>query len=243
MTGQKANILILRHAQGATRSRQRLEKLGKEVTRLCLSKIEYLVTPFPEADYDGVILTSARAPNIMKNHPEFTTLSNLPVFCVGAHTANQADKVGFSQIADQGKDAASLAQTLVKSGNCKNILYPCAKDISFDFHGFLSKHDINCQNWPIYSNTLHAPTTDEIIRGLTNTYAVFLHSKRIAVYFFELLEKTGQNGQDLLRDHKIIAISSNVASVVPAKLRASTHISSEKSEQSMVECLESIINQ
>ena len=241
MIRQKANILILRHEQGATRSRQRLEKLGHEVTTLCLSKIEHLDTQFPKANYDSVILTSARAPNILKNHPDFTTLSSLPVFCVGAHTANQAVKAGFTQIADQEKDAASLAQTLVKSGSNINILYPCAKDISFDFRGFLAKHDVNCQNWPIYSNTLNAPTVDEIIQGLTNTNAIFLHSKRIAGHFFELFEKIDLNGQDLLRDHKIIAISSNVASVVPAKLRASTHISSEKSEQSMVECLESII--
>ena len=241
MTGQKANILILRHTQGASRSRQRLEKLGHVATALCLSKIEHLDTPFPKADYDGVILTSARAPNILKNQPDFTALSSLPVSCVGAHTANQAAKAGFSQIADQEKDAASLAQTLVKSGKCKNVLYPCAKNISFDVHEYLAKHDINCQNWPIYSNTLHAPTVVEINQALTNTNVIFLHSKRIAGYFFELIEKNNKNGQDVLRDHKIIAISPNVASVVPAKLRTNIHISREKSEQSMVECVEIIL--
>ena len=240
MIGQKANILILRHEQGATRSGQRLEKLDYQVMALPLSQIEHLDTPFPKANYDSVILTSARAPNILKNHPEFTAISRLPIFCVGTHTANQAVKAGFTQIADQEKDAASLAQTLVKSGSNINILYPCAKDISFDFQGFLAKHDINCQNWPIYSNTLHFPTSDEITLGLANTNAIFLHSKRIAGHFFELFEKIDQNGQDILSDHKIIAISSNVASVVPAKLRKNTHISVEKSEQSMVECLESL---
>ena len=240
MIGQKANILILRHPQGASRSRKRLEGIGHEVTALPLSKIEHLDTSFPKANYDSVILTSARAPNILKNHPEFTTLSSLPIFSVGAHTANQAAKAGFTQIANQEKDAASLAQILVKSGNRKNILYPCAKDISFDFHGFLSKRDINCQNWTIYSNTLKAPTSNEINQGLANTNAIFLHSKRIAGYFFELIEKFDQNGQDLRRNHNIIAISSNVASAVPAGLRANTHISREKNEQSMVECLESL---
>ena len=243
MIGQKANILILRHAQGATRSRQRLEKLDHQVTALPLSQIEHLETPFPDGNYDSVILTSARAPNILKTHPDFTTLSSLPVFCVGAHTANQAAKAGFAQIADQEKDAASLAQTLVQFGTRKNFLYPCAKDISFGFHEYLSKHDIDCQNWPIYSNTLHFPTVDKINQGLANTNVIFLHSKRIAVHFFEILEKTDQNEQDILPDHKIITISTKVASVVPAKLKANTHISREKSEQSMVECLDSIINQ
>ena len=125
--GKEPTFLSYATRKGQPAHASRLEKLGHEVTTLCLSKIEHLDTPFPDADYDGVILTSARAPNILKNYPDFTALSNLPVFCVGTHTANQAvTSAGFSQISDQEKDAASLAQTLVNFGNSNKIIFTLA---------------------------------------------------------------------------------------------------------------------
>ena len=235
MTG-KRKILLLRHRQGALRSRQKLEQAGYGVELLPMSVIEMVSTPFPKSNYDAMIFTSSRTPHALKDSPQFELISKLPVNCVGVHSAKKARDAGFN-VVEFAPDGERLAEIIAKSGHASNVLYPCAKDISYDFTGFLAKHNVGCQNWQIYANSLIIPTPDEIVTAIENSNTVFLHSKRIARHFFVQI---GKDARVLLANHKFIAISSNVTTEVPKFLQANTFVSAEKTEQSMCDMLDSV---
>ena len=75
---------------------------------------------------------------------------DLPVYCVGKYTAHCAKSAGFLQVAKIEGDARSLAFSLEETSGIQQILYPCAKDRSFDFVAHLKGSGITCFNWEIY---------------------------------------------------------------------------------------------
>ncbi len=68
-----------------------------------------------DAAYRGVILTSANAIRAIATHPILLRLQALPVFAVGARTAEAARDVGFRDVRIAEGDAAALRELVVAS--------------------------------------------------------------------------------------------------------------------------------
>lgn len=243
---KRSKILLTRHQQAAGRTAQALQERGFEAIQLPLSEIELLDNPFPAGEYSGVILTSAVAARIIgENQLDLSQQASsellaLPAFCVGKHTAKCAEQAGFSNVKKVTADATGLAQEIIKDAGGNNFIYPCAEQRSFDFVEALASDGSICTNWEIYANRLIVPDREELATSLEKTKLVLLYSKRTTAHFFETVETVfGKDfWQPHLAQHHFIAISPQVAGLVPRILRANTYIANDKNQNSMIECLE-----
>jgi len=238
--------LLTRHQQAAQQTAEALQEREFEAIQLPLSEIELLDNPYPAGEYSGVILTSAVAGRIIgENQLKLSQqvsskLLALPAFCVGKYTAKCAQQAGFSNVRIVATDAASLTQEIFKETDGNNFIYPCAEQRSFDFVEALASDSTRCTNWEIYANRLIVPDRQKLAASLEKTNIVFLYSKRTTTHFFKTVEAVF--GEDFWRPHlarhAFIAISPQVAGLVPRILRSSTYIAKDKNQNSMIECLE-----
>jgi uroporphyrinogen-III synthase len=74
--------------------------------------MEIVPATWPDQDYAAVVLTSANAARAIQVHAQRGRLTLLPVFTVGAHTAEAAHKVGFSDVQCANGDKEDLAKLL-----------------------------------------------------------------------------------------------------------------------------------
>ena len=94
-------LLLLRPEPGLSASAARAAQLGLDVLARPLFRIEPIEWTAPDPRrYDGLLLTSANA--VRQAGAKLQTVSALPVYAVGAATAEAAEKAGL-QIADVGK--------------------------------------------------------------------------------------------------------------------------------------------
>jgi uroporphyrinogen-III synthase len=236
---KQRRILLLRHQNAADRTAANLKNFGYRSIILPLSKIKLSSTLLPSGPFNGMILTSPIAAQTLQNMASESKLENLPLYCVGKYTAESAKIAGFSQIRAVENDTYSLAAILEKLKPEQNLLYPCAKNRSFDFAAHLARYSIRCLNWEIYSNELISPDQAQLTEALNATDTLFLFSKRTASHFFKVVNLDENLEPD--RNRRIfIAISTQVGRTVPRKFLANTYIANEKSELGMIECLTAI---
>ena len=104
--------------------------------------------PGNEADYSGVIVTSANALRAvapqLKDHP----LLKLPLFAVGAQTAAAARRAGFVEVISADGDAEALRECVVRGvgaapEDTSPLLYLAGADISRDLAGELGARGID----------------------------------------------------------------------------------------------------
>lgn len=94
-------VLVLRPEPGASATVERARQRGIDAVALPLFKIEPLSWSAPEASsFDGLLLTSANA--VRCGGDEARDLRGLPVYAVGASTADAAREAGFD-IASTGE--------------------------------------------------------------------------------------------------------------------------------------------
>lgn len=94
-------VLVLRPEPGASATVERARQRGIEVIALPLFEIEPLSWNAPEASgFDGLLLTSANA--VRCGGDQLKDLRGLPVYAVGASTAEAAREAGFD-IASTGE--------------------------------------------------------------------------------------------------------------------------------------------
>jgi len=232
-------ILLLRHREAAVRTAANLHKLGYLSKIMSLSSIRRLSPPRPREIFDGIILTSPVAVQTLQHMTTADALTKLPTYCVGRYTAERAQAADFTNISAVEKDAASLAGYLGKHNPQQLLLYPCARNRSFDFDAHLASYDIKCKNWEIYSNELISPDRLQLANALGSTDIIFLFSERTALHFFKMANQDdfAQSGQN---HHTFIAISPQVGRTVPRKFLANTYIANEKNESGMIDCLSAI---
>lgn len=102
-------------------------------------------TPFPDdldADYGGVIVTSANALRALQHQPVLARLFDRPVFAVGGHTARKAAELGFKTVIVADGDAISLRAKIGASirrdrRKAAPLLYLAGADLSRDLAGEL----------------------------------------------------------------------------------------------------------
>ncbi len=232
-------ILLLRHERASRKTAASLSERGYSVMTLPLSKIKTVSTRMPHNNFDGVIFTSPLAPQILQGNNLISGIGDLPIYCVGEYTASCARQAGFSHIEKVEKDANSLSRFVEKLTRINRLLYPCGKERSFDFAGYLKSGNIQCVNWEIYANQLIFPNQDRIRHALEATDIVFLFSKRTASHFFDVAGDNidRENSHPDISSHVFIAISENVAACVPRKFQSNTYIAGDKSERAMIELI------
>ncbi|WP_312798617.1 uroporphyrinogen-III synthase [Tianweitania sp.] len=108
----RARVLLTRPEPGASRTAKTLVARGYEPFVMPLTQVRAVADAGLSAAVDCVAVTSANA--VRYASPELiAALRGLPVFAVGARTAEAARAAGLSDAEDAGGTAALLAATLI----------------------------------------------------------------------------------------------------------------------------------
>jgi uroporphyrinogen-III synthase len=105
-------LLLTRPQHDGERTAARLRARGHEVTLAPLLYIDAVDVELPREPLSAVVMTSANAARAITRHPRRETLTALPAFTVGRHTAEAARAAGFREVECADGDTDDLAALL-----------------------------------------------------------------------------------------------------------------------------------
>lgn len=168
-----------------------------------------------EADLAGVIVTSANALRAVGG--ELASLTGLPLFAVGDHTADEARRHGFAKVISAEGDAAKLLKRLHKEfrgQEATKLLYLAGADLSRDLAGELDADGFEVITRTTYRmvalSTLSRETREAF--AANNVEAVLHYSQRSARAFLEAARADGVEISALAVPQ--CCISANVAAIL-----------------------------
>ena len=127
-------LIVTRPEPGNSATMARATALGLDAHAMPLFAARALPwTAPPPQDFDALLLTSAQAVRLAGS--QLTRLAPLPVYAVGAATADAAKAAGLTVVQTGEADAQSLLDGMT-SGKPARILWLCGRERSeFDPHG------------------------------------------------------------------------------------------------------------
>ena len=160
-------VLVTRPSPDNERTADGLRARGFEVMLAPMLRFEPVPLPADlGADFGAIIVTSgnalrAVAPQLVAARrngarPKGSALFKLPLFAVGAQSADAAREAGFTKVLSADGDAADLRDLIVASAKQRvfkksaTLLYLAASDISRDLASELAKHDFHLLTQTVY---------------------------------------------------------------------------------------------
>ena len=127
------HVLVTRPEPAAERTAAALLARGHDVWKLPLMQIEPLAADLV-GKWGAVIITSANAPAAIAADPAREALRKLPLFAVGARSAEAARQAGFADVTSAGGDIRDLVQLLRgrKADAKAPLLYLAGEDRAAD---------------------------------------------------------------------------------------------------------------
>ncbi|MBX6327373.1 MAG: uroporphyrinogen-III synthase [Pseudolabrys sp.] len=136
-------LVVTRPKAEGARTAATLAALGHEVLLAPLLRIEPVAADLSGA-WDAVIVTSVNAPPAIAGYPGAAALHRLPVFAVGAASAEAARAAGFSRVSTAGGNARDLLHLVQEryAASGARLLYLAGEDRAADLAGELAAHGI-----------------------------------------------------------------------------------------------------
>src|ERR1700760_4471186 len=130
-------VLVTRPHPDNEATARALRERGFAVVLAPVMRFEQVPLPDDlDTDFDGVIATSANA--VRAAETRASALLALPLFAVGAHTADEARRVGFTKVISADGDAATLRERVRKDFETPGkLLYLAGADLSRDLEAEL----------------------------------------------------------------------------------------------------------
>lgn len=186
-------------------------------------------------NYPALIFTSANGVRVFGCPPE---AADMPVFAVGAHTADEVRKHGYQKIFTAGGDANDLAALINKKiiGSVR-ILHIRGEHTAVDL-GDIVRHDsISVDSVVVYtarSEDHFSPVCrDAIAKGTAG--AVTFFSRRTAENFVRLIEKEGLSAN--LSGIKALCLSPSVLECVQGTSWAGAYSARQPEKAAMLDLL------
>lgn len=193
-------ILVTRPQPDNASTAAALRARGREVLAAPMLRFEKVILSFdPDADCGAVIVTSANALRALADQPVADHLLQLPLFAVGARTAQAARDLGFARVLSAEGDAAALRELLTDSVKAKTLkkaatlLYLAGADLSRDLAG-----ELGARGFTVVTQTTYrmAPVTDlpvEVCEAFAagRIDSVLHYSRRSARAFFQAAGRAG----------------------------------------------------
>ncbi|MGL4489308.1 MAG: uroporphyrinogen-III synthase [Rhizobiaceae bacterium] len=155
-------VLVTRPEPGATRTADRLIKLGYEAIKLPLSETVALHPKAPTSTFDIVIATSAQA---FLNLPSemVALLKDESTLVVGEATKAAALQVGFTDVLAERGDIEGLLERLnISTTATSKLLYLCGKVRRPDLELTLGARGIAIEPIEVYDTKLVSHSTDKL---------------------------------------------------------------------------------
>jgi uroporphyrinogen-III synthase len=204
-------LLITRPAEESAATAKAAALAGFDSLIVPLMAIEALPWTAPDEDFDALLFTSPQAPRHASSLP--ASLAQLPVYAVGAATAQAADAAGFRVTATGNRNAEAILAAAACDGR-QRILHLCGADVV----AARAPAELGIRRIAVYravlADALAAPAEAALSRG--DAFATLLYSARTAQRFAALVESVGLCRADL----RIVCLSPAIAAAAGSGWRA-----------------------
>jgi len=209
-------VLVTRPHPDNEATARSLRARGFEVVLAPMLRFEPVAMSDFDADFAGVIVTSANALRAVETQLE--PFFKLPLFAVGEHTASEAKRLGFGEVISADGDAAKLRERVRKSlkakKKVKKLLYLAGHDLSRDLAGELAEDGFEVVTRTTYRMVALAQLSRETRDAFAanEVEAVLHYSQRSARAFLEAARADGVEISALAVPQ--CCISANVAAIL-----------------------------
>jgi uroporphyrinogen-III synthase len=232
-------LLITRPADEAERVAVLLRAHGHDVVLAPLLRIETIDDAnFGQGPWAAVLLTSANALRALQPHRR-NELTRLPVFAVGARTAEAARAAGFSTIISAEGNAADLARVTagrLGAGRAP-LLYLAGSDRAHDLAGDLGEQNIRVETVVAYRAlaATRLPATARQALQTRSLDGILHYSRRSAAIFLDCAMADGLREQARALTH--YCLSARVAEPLSAAGASDIRIASRPDDNALVELM------
>jgi uroporphyrinogen-III synthase len=227
-------VLVTRSEPGASRTAVRLEKRGAAPVLAPLLEVSFVEDIAFDAHRSQALLFTS--PNAVRAWLSDRSETDLPAFCVGDATAQEAEAAGFTRVRSAGGDVSdlvALCEARLVPGRHR-LLYLRGEHVSSDLAGVLGARGFTVDEAVVYTaaaaQTLPAPAA-EVIRRRELAVALF-HSQRAAIAFTALVEDADLT--DHLNTVIAVAISEAAAKGLVAADWAAVKVAEAPTEADML---------
>jgi uroporphyrinogen-III synthase len=226
-------ILVIRSEPGASQTAERLRAAGYMPIVEPVFVIEPIAASIPA--FDALAFTSA---NGVREFAKLSPRRDIPVFCVGARTADEALYVGFGNVASADGDVEALGGLIEdRLPKSSHILHAGNEEARGDLTGRLRTVGFAAEFVAIFRAapaSAPGPVLRSYLAGKPEFDAVLIHSPRGAA----ILAGFANGSQAALN---VAAISA--AAVAPlAAVAGRTEIASQPNEQSLLSALARLVS-
>ena len=234
-----ARVLIIREAEAGRETAETLFNLGHESVLLPLEAVVPLQSAPPGGNWDGFVVTSAKAVDpLAKSFPS----DSRPVFAVGAATAEALRAAGFVHILAGSGTAASLppiVETTFGAGETPRLLYAAGRNRSGSLERAFEAAGIGFGTWDVYDIVPLMPdrASAEVALGEAPVDAVLILSQGQAEAYGRLVArlKEASSRQTTSAPPRLLCLSERIAAALPAELTQRAKISTSPSLASLFE--------
>ncbi len=223
-------LLVTRQEPDATATAGRLTALGHSVVVEPLLRIVLNAPPGELPDPAGLIVTSRNGVRALKTWPQAARWREVPLFAVGAATAEAARAAGFHHVtAGEGEGKALLAVIVAALPPGRGpVIYAAARDLSGNLSEHLEEAGTDLQMVEAYRAERAARLSPALMGELAagSIDGALFYSRRTAETFRDLVA-----GRPLRLAH-VFALSDQVAGPLRG-LAAALHIAAKPDEASL----------
>jgi uroporphyrinogen-III synthase/uncharacterized protein YoxC len=208
-------VVVTRPEPDASDYAAELRAEGFDVFVEPMLALEAIVFDTPDlSQYDGILATSANALRFYKDGGG--EIADVPVYCVGKHTAGMAQDIGFKDVISvSGTGADLLAYVLaLPDVQSQNFLHICGQYVAFPLVERLVEDGITADSLKVYESVQSSNFSEAFFENLKggNVNAVTFFSKRTAEAFVRSVRAS--ESESLFAGIKALSISELVVECV-----------------------------
>lgn len=236
-------IVITRPIDDAHDYAAELEQSGFQTLIEPMLSLEALEFDAPSLDdYDGILATSANALQFYKSGGG--EIHDIPVYCVGKHTADAAKEIGFQNAISVDGTGADLLEHLLSLSDAasQRFLHICGQHVAFPLVEKLSEQGVKADTLPVYASVQTHGFTPEFISALKKgeVEAITFFSKRTAQAFVQnVLESESES---LFSQIKTLSISEAVIECVRVLPWQASYVSQTPDRVGMMQLLKAYVS-
>lgn len=170
-------VWITRAQPGADATAARVRALGCEALVAPLLAVRML--PDVEISLAGVGALAFTSGNGVRAFAKACAERSLPVFAVGAATAETAREMGFQTVRSADGDVSDLAQAIAahREGIGGLVLHPGAAELAGDLAGALARAQVETRTLTLY-DTVPVPLSAAVLEQLSTVDVALVHSAK-----------------------------------------------------------------
>lgn len=228
-------VLVTRPEPGASRTAQRLEKMGFQPILLPLTETVALPAKASEARKDAMAVTATSANAVRHASRELiAALAALPCHAVGKRTAEAARKAGFVSVSEGPGDAVALADAIAGGSPAGTIVYLCGRVRFPAFEQRLSAADIPVRAVETYDTIALNYSDADVVARLSGgpVDAVLLYSAKAALAMQVLIRRPALG--DHFEKTRFFALSGRIAAALDGVAPERVRVAGEPQEDALI---------